>query len=166
MSYHPMNEWCLVDSLTCEPGFPREWSGLDLATAEEVTPRWYGVSFSNGNDGVSQMWPNYYVRTCEPYVLANAAMLSQFCEGEGQSWAAEEMYINGEADYTIGVTILDPPPDDSEDTRDHSECEDGEDCEGCAQCEPDDMDSYSSANGAWMICEVFHVESPEDNNDR
>ena len=52
--------------------------------------------------------------------------------------------------------------DDSDDSdRDHSECEDGEDCEGCDACEPDEMESWSSVNGAWLICEIFPVE-PDD----
>ena len=147
-----------VSSLAYEPGFPPAWEGLDYESAKQAVPRWYGVSYGDGNNGVSHSYANFYVKTCEPYRLAQAAMLSEFKAGEGQSWALWAMEIDGEAEYTISAVIYDPPDDSDDSDRDHSECEDGEECEGCDACEPDEMESWSSVNGAWLICEVFPVE--------
>ena len=107
--------------------------------ADDATPRLYGVSTGNGNDGVSHMYPSYYVRTVDPWTLARAAMLSEFKEGEGQAWALEAMSVDGEAEYGISATIYDPPDDG--DDRDHSE-------------------SWSEVNGAWLIVEVFPEPDP------
>lgn len=104
------------------------------------------------------MWPDYYVRTCEPWTLAYAAAIGNFKPGKGHEFAIEHLEVDGEADYGINATIYDPPADDSDNERDHSGCEDGEDCEGCDMCEPDEMESYSSVNGAWFILEVFPVD--------
>ena len=150
-----------VSSLSYEPGFPPAWEGLDYESAKQAVPHWYGVSYGDGNNGVSHSYANFYVKTCEPYRLAQAAMLSEFKAGEGQSWALGAMEIDGEAEYTISAVIYDPPDDSDDSDRDHSECEDGEECEGCDACEPDEMESWSSVHGAWLICEVFPGE-PDD----
>ena len=133
------------------PGFRPSWEGLCLESAAEATPRWYGVSSGNGNDGVSHTFPDYFVRTNDPWMLATCALLAEF-KPEGYAWALETAEIDGEAEYTICATVYDPPGGD---TRDHTYCEDGEDCEGCDACEPDE--SWSSVNGAWLIIEVFPV---------
>jgi hypothetical protein len=103
-------------------------------------PRWYGVSFGNGNDGVSQSWPRCAVFTNEPFVLARAAMISQFVE-RAQPWANDVMVVDGEMDYTISATIYDPPEDDTDQGDDD-----------------DEPSRWSEFNGAWMICEVFPLE--------
>lgn len=129
-----------------------EWVGLDPDYAVEATPRRYAVSFGDGNNGVSHTFPDMVVRTTDPFRLAQLAMLSQFEAGTEREWALNAVDVDGEADYTVSATILDPPDDGD---RDHSECEDGEECEGCEQCEPDGENSWSATNGAWFICEVF-----------
>jgi len=127
-----------------------EWIGLDYESAVEAMPHLYGVSFGDGNNGVSQMYPRYYVRTCEPYTLAAAAMVAQFNDGEGQYWASQAVEVDGEADYGIDATIYDPPEDDKDAWAD----DDDE--------EPNySEESWSSVNGVWMICQVF----PVDRND-
>jgi hypothetical protein len=179
-----------VSSLAYEPAFPPEWEGLDLASAENAIPHWYGVSSGNGNDGVSRTWPNYYVRTCEPYALARCAMLSEFKEGEGQAFALESMEIDGEAEYGITTMILDPPDDEAEaepafestyhcDSCNHEWTDESElsnrTCPKCGEseevteepieAEPEDSGSWSEFNGAWLIIEVFRIE-PEDMPER
>jgi hypothetical protein len=52
------------------PGFHPEWCFLDFATADNATPKWYSVSSGDGNNGVSRMYPDYYVRTADPFHLA------------------------------------------------------------------------------------------------
>lgn len=101
--------------------------------------RYYGVSYGNGNDGVSHMFADFYVKTDDPWRLARLAMVSEFKPGEGQAFALDEMQVDGEADYTISAVIYEPPLEDGEEPAE----------EGM---------SYCDANGAWMICEVF----PED----
>jgi hypothetical protein len=134
-------------------GLPACWEGLSYESARDATPQWFGVSSGNGNDGVSHTFADYYVRTCEPYTLAQAAILGMF-KPEGYDWALENSGIDGEAEFGISAVIYDPPEDPAD--RDHSECENGEDCDGCDMCIPED-NSWSAANGAWMIIEVFPV---------
>lgn len=128
--------WSTLSRSTFDPA---ETYGLDYESARNATPRWFAVSFGNGNNGVSHGWPNYYCRCTseQAFDLATAAMLSEFKEGAGQAWAAENCEVDGEADYTITAMILDPPADD--DDSDDS----------------DDDESWSSFNGAWMLCEVY-----------
>jgi hypothetical protein len=171
---------------------PAETYGLDYESAREVTPRWYGVSFGNGNDGVSHTFPNYYVRTADPYTLAAAAVIASFKDGFKQA-AADACEVDGEADYTISATIYNPedvepkePDYESIATANgfnvvehvdstfvyvklgelgDSDSYDSEDAAWKACCEeedllpdPEDEGSYSDANGAWLICEVFPVD--------
>lgn len=104
------------------------------------TIKLYGVSTGNGNDGVSHMFADYYVWTDQPYRLAEAALVDTFKEGEGMAWAKENVEVDGEAEFTISAVIYNPPLEDGEEP---SEEEDGDWC---------------SANGAWLILEVFPVE--------
>ena len=67
----------------------------------ESATRLYGVSSGNGNDGVSQMFPDYYVRTDSPWQLAELAALSTFKPGAGQAWCKRHVEIDGESEYTI-----------------------------------------------------------------
>lgn len=97
-------------------------------------PRWYAVSFGNGNNGVSHLFPDYYVHTDDPWTLASAAQLGTF-KAHWVDHVKEEMEVDGEADYTISAVIYDPPDDPY--------CDDGS--------------LWSDTNGAWSICEVFPV---------
>jgi len=90
----------------------------------------YGVSFGNGNDGVSQLYPNFIVTTDRPFALAKLAMLHRFNNGNSVRWAKRVMDIDGESEYTIYATIYDPS----------------------------DSPGWSEHNGAWMICQVFPVD--------
>ena len=54
---------------------PGDWMGLDYESARDATPVWYGVSSGNGNNGVSHLYPDYYVRTADPFRLAELASL-------------------------------------------------------------------------------------------
>lgn len=160
--------------------------GLDYESAVEATPRWYGVSMGNGNDGVSQMYPTMYVKTCEPYTLAAAAMLAEFKPGEGHAWVADNLQVDGGPDYTIAATLYDPPDDRDDYERDLEGAQeavtdaennladlDENDLEarditetalGVAEIalttlEDNDPGSWSEVNGAWMILEVFQVDA-------
>lgn len=146
----------VILSCAYEPGFPSEWEGLDYQSAVDAIPRWYGVSTGNGNDGVSHMFPDYYVRTFDPWLLAYAATIDGF-KPEWQDAAIEAMDVSGEAEYGIQACILDPV--DYAPEVDHSECEDGEDCEGCSECE--DHGTWSDSNGAWFLLDVFPVADVE-----
>lgn len=117
-------------------------AGLDLESAEECMPRWYGVSSGNGNAGVSHSWPDYYVRCtpAEAYDVARAAMIDTFQPGEGMQWAADNTETEGEAEFVISATIYDPPEDESDDDSDGS---------------------WSEYNGAWSIVEVFPCGTPD-----
>lgn len=118
--------------------------------------RLYGVSFGNGNDGVSQMFPSFYVRTNTPYDLALAALLSEFKPGKGQAWAARHADVDGEPDYTIYATLSCPPCEDTEDGE-YPELEDGVEYE-----DAEDGRNWDMHNGSWMICEVFPEDEPRE----
>lgn len=150
---------------------PAETYGLDYESARESTPRWYGVSSGNGNDGVSQMFPNYYCRcnASEAFDLAAAAMLAEF-KPEGYQWAADAITIDGESDYTISAVIYDPPEDETEEESwsQCSACENPESCRDNMVCDLGEIseteelkESWCDANGAWLIVEVFPVDDDE-----
>lgn len=139
--------------------------------------RLYSVSSGNGNDGVSHTFPDYYVRTNDPYRLATLAMVSSF-KNEFKQAAADACEVDGESDYTISATIYNPEDvDPSEAVTEMccSDCEhtwtiDGEiptDLE-CPKCEsddveqPDDGEMYCNINGAWQIIDVFPEDNPND----
>lgn len=175
----------MVLTQSYEPGFPAEWEGLDYASADEATPRWYGVSYGNGNDGVSHLYPNFYVKTDDPWTLATAATVSYF-KAEFQDNALEAVQVDGEADYTIQAVIYEPEDVDPSEAPDEEftnyyRCDNCEEewsdtwssmCnDRCPKCdtetEPYDSDetsdagSWSEANGAYFLCDVFRVE-PDD----
>ena len=108
---------------------PNPLRDLDYESARDATPVWYGVSSGNGNDGVSHHYPDYYVRTADPYRLAELAMVDTFKAGEGMAWAREAVGVDGERDYTISATIYEGP------------------------------DGETEFGAAWLIIEVFPVES-------
>ena len=109
--------------------------------------KFYGVSSGDGNNGVSHMFADYYVRTDDPWRLARLAMLAQFKPGKGMAWALEAMDVDGEAEYTIAATIYNPPDDEAPDDEAPDDCDDADWC---------------SVNGAWMIIEVFPEDDPRD----
>lgn len=119
-------------------------------------PRIYGVSFGNGNDGVSQMFADYYVRVDDPWTLARAAMLGQFKPGEGHAWANRHIEIEGDAEHTIYATIDAPPCRETEDGE-YPELPEGMEYE-----DAEDGRNWSEYHGQWMICEVFPEESPRE----
>jgi hypothetical protein len=185
---------------------PGETFGLDFESAFECTPRWYGVSFGNGNDGVSNVFPSYCVRTADPWKLAHAALLANFNDvplNDGpqtwREWASENVEVDGEAEFGITATIYDPPDEDDEepdyeelainagymvscinneyywhpkdepelDERDRNQVHDTEAEAWQACCEANEIGpdtsnepSWSDANGAWIICEVFPLGGP------
>ena len=106
--------------------------------------RVYGVSTGNGNDGVSHMHADYYVRTDAPWELARRALRSEF-KPEQQDEMEMLADIDGDEDYTISAVIYDdpdlaPPSDDDDD-------------EG--------SDWFDDSGPAWFILEVF----PEDDEE-
>lgn len=70
--------------------------------------RWYGVSTGDGNNGVSHMFPDYYVLTDDPWELAERAAKSdlnpefhdqiEFREDASGEGATAEVYT-GDLDY-------------------------------------------------------------------
>jgi hypothetical protein len=160
------------------PGFTSDWEGLAYESAEACTPRWYGVSSGNGNDGVSHLWPDYYCRTSDPWTLAKAALVSHF-NPKWMAQASKECELDGEAEYTISAVLYEPldrEPEQSAyhcDACDHEWTDDaGQDC--CEACGSEEItqdeaeyNSWCDANGAYMIVEVFPIGGmPEDWNDR
>lgn len=80
--------------------------------------KWYGVSSGNGNDGVSHMFPDYYVKTNDPWRLAYLAAVTEF-KDEFQQWAKENVEVDGETEYTISASFYSMPDDDENCERDY-----------------------------------------------
>lgn len=131
---------------------------------DENEVRLYGVTFGNGNDGVSHMFPSYYVRTNDPWMLINCAVLASFTR-EGWDFVIENLDVEGDSDYTISGVIYDPPSDEQD--VDVLENDDGlfytdEFDNEFFDTEDEARDyylentpSWSAGNGAWFIAEVF-----------
>jgi len=150
-------------------------AGMDYESAREATPRWYGVSFGDGSNGVSHMYPDYYVRTASPWELARLAMLHSF-KPEWHEAADNAMDLDGDAEYGISATIYDLADVDPSDGLDREwtcgECghewttdaSQGQ-ADQCPECEGEEIEEtetedWASVNGAWSICEVFPIDSP------
>ena len=118
---------------------PAETYGLDYESAAEATPHWYAVSSGDGNNGVSHMFPDYYVRTADPYRLAELAMLTSF-KTEYREQVKDEMTVDGEADYVI-TAVLANPLDEEYDEDDEMWCD---------------------VNGAYLLIDVFPVDDDFD----
>lgn len=131
--------------------------------AENVAEiRLYGVSTGNGNDGVSQMYADYYVRTNEPWTLARAAAYSCYKPGAWE-FLDNELQVDGDENYTISAILYEEPNFEAPTV----ECEDcggtGEDADGqCDTCDGSGMvteEDYDSGPAAFIL-EVF-TESDE-----
>ena len=123
--------------------------------------KWYGVSSGDGNYGVSHLFADYYVKTSEPYRLAELATLTLF-KPEAIDWAKENMQIDGEAEYTISAVIHETieTQEERQEIRDRAEAarEAGEHDE--ADALENEADEYGTDYAA-MIIEVFPCE-PDD----
>ena len=79
--------------------------------SDSETPQAYGVAIGNGNDGV----PDYYrfiVTTDDPEYLAELALISWQDNDAYRSYARDNAIIDGEAEYCISATLMDPPGED------------------------------------------------------
>jgi len=99
----------------------------------------YGVSSGNGNDGVSHMFADYYVKTDDPWRLARLALVSSF-KDEWKERALNAAEVDGESEYTISAMILDP----------------------LDEVYDEESGSWSESNGAWLIVEVFPDDEPRE----
>lgn len=108
----------------------------------QEAPRLYGVSYGDGNNGVSHIFADFYVKTNDPWRLAHLALVSYF-KPEWQAKAMAEMDIDGDSNYTVVACLYEPldrePEEDEED-------------EG----------SYCDTNGAYFIAEVFPEDDPRE----
>jgi hypothetical protein len=104
----------------------------------------YGVSYGDGNNGVSQMYPDFFVRTNDPWRLARLAAVTQF-KVEFQDKAIAQLDVDGEADFTIYANIYEP-----------LDVEEGDEGYG----------EWSEANGAWSITIVFPATDEDVTDDR
>ena len=80
-----------------------------IADAMAPASRWYGVSSGDGNDGVSRMFPDYYVWTNDPWELARQAAMSELNED-----VHDEIEVDGESDYGVSAVVHDDLGDDGE----------------------------------------------------
>lgn len=93
------------------------------AVAEPVL--WYGVSVGNGNDGVSRTLPRYFVKTNEPYLLAEAGMLCNLAKPLWPRMAEEIATAGDDPKWGVSATLYEGP------------------------------DGETEFGAAWLICEVW-----------
>lgn len=117
--------------------------------------RWYGVSTGDGNNGVSHLWPNYMVKTADPWKLAELAAAHEFKEGAGKQWADRNVEIDGDADFCISAVFYNPPCEDTADGE-YPDVENPEDAE--------DGRNWSEYNGAWFIVDVYPIDDDTREN--
>lgn len=115
--------------------------------------RLYGVSTGDGNNGISHMFPSYYVKTNKPWRLARLAAVNEFKADVGRAWAMRHMDIDGEAMSTIAATFACPPCQSTADGE-YPDVDNPEDAE--------DGRNWQENNGSWLIVEVFPEDSPRD----
>lgn len=72
-------------------------------------PNYYGVSFGNGSDGVSRLNPEFIVRTAHPFELARLAHIDTWKDGEGKTFAAANVEVDGDAEHYISSTLYEGP---------------------------------------------------------
>jgi hypothetical protein len=101
--------------------------------------RIYGVSHGNGNDGVSHMFPEYYVRTTDPWYLARLALVGYF-KPKWRSAALIHMDVQGDDEYGYTACLYEP--------LDVKEGDEG-------------YGEWCEHNGAWHITEIFPVADDE-----
>lgn len=75
---------------------------------DTLETRLYGVSTGNGNDGVSHTFADFYVRTHDPYLLAEAATYDSY-KPQAWSYIDDSLTIDGEPEYTIYATLYEEP---------------------------------------------------------
>ena len=73
--------------------------------------QWYGVSYGNGNDGVSHFSPNILVYTDDPWTLARAAMIFEW---KDKVWANENVDLDHNGDEMVSATIYEGPDGETE----------------------------------------------------
>jgi len=73
--------------------------------------QWYGVSYGNGNDGVSHFSPNILVFTDDPWTLARAAMIFEW---KDKVWANENVDLDHNGDEMVSATIYEGPDGETE----------------------------------------------------
>lgn len=120
----------------------------------------YGVSSGNGNSGVSHMFADYYVRTNDPWRLAELACVSDWKEGVGQAWAMRHMEIDGDSKYVISVCLYDSPCEESEDGE-YPELTPEQEAEGLTEENLEDGRNWNDNNGAYAIYEIFPAKDSE-----
>lgn len=136
----------------------------------------YGVSTGDGNNGVSHMFANYYVRTADPWLLARAAA---YAEWQPAAWdyLDSELRVDGEAEYTISAMLYEAP-DFEPPTVDCPDCYDGQvpvdchvcegsglaenDTENCPHCAGTGMDTEDCPNcdGTGQVPEEYYENGP------
>jgi hypothetical protein len=145
--------------------------------------RWYGVSSGDGNNGVSHTFADYYVKTDEPWRLAELAALTTFKKGEGVDWARENMAIDGEAEYVIGVTFLESL--ETQEARDEAQsavdsAENTIEAYSLGEVDEEELtrlnielesailelDNFEDTGPAWLIFEVFPCDPDEQREGR
>ena len=76
-------------------------------------PILYSVSIGDGNDGVSRIVPDYYVKTNNPFHLAVAGLLANFNFATADR-LADAVETTGEPDFGVSATLYEWPDGETE----------------------------------------------------
>jgi len=134
-----------------------------------IETKLYGVSTGDGNNGVSHMFPDYYVRTDDPWLLARAAAYGCW---KPQCWPqlSDALQVDGESEFIISAWLYAGDEPGAETPVSYRECEDcqgsGERdqglwcfaCDGTGRIEEEDEDAFCDMPAPFIL-EVFPVAS-------
>jgi hypothetical protein len=99
--------------------------------------RHYAVSYGNGNDGLSRLWPDFTL-WCDPGAIGDVARVAMITRGfASPRWVKANVEIGEEYNDAVQACLLNPP-------RSPDWCE---------------------ANGAWKLCEVYLADEADDRSE-
>lgn len=105
---------------------------LNPVSGNPMSWRLYAVSYGNGNEGLSRMWPDFKV-WADPDTLYEIARLAMVTRGfASKAWVRRNVQVDEVGPDAVQAVLYDPP---------------GRDGAG-----------WSEHNGAWQLCEVYPAD--------
>jgi hypothetical protein len=132
-----------------------------LQETGEEEERYYGIATGDGNSGISHSFPEYIVKTNNPWDLAKLAAHAQFKDDPAiQEWVAHNMEIDGDSEY--GISVVFPESIEQQEARE----EEFERRRAAAEEAGEEFDPESDyddwgGDTSWFMVDVFPMEASE-----
>ena len=99
--------------------------------------RRYAVSYGNGNDGLSRLFPAFFV-WADPDRIWDVARVAMMTRGDAsRRWLKANTHVDEAGPDAMQACIYDPPK----------------------------SPGWSDHNGAWRLCEVYPADEASDNSE-